>query len=181
MKVANWEEYVSSLGGKTPERGMSAFHARFKLADSMRSIEAPGVATKSLNTYSSLCKLGLSYATLEHLENLLGIDGRPAIIASDLCQKVRATWPSGFEIIVSKMKVNGKLLLRLENLFNTDSAADVRPLAETLRHSIFHGNFTPFGWKLQSQEALVWIDGLSQVTLRMADQTFTTWFKSLGT
>jgi len=175
--VSSWDEYISKLDGKPPARGMPTFHARFKLAVAFESFSAAGIAMNSIKTYSALCKLGMSYASLDHLERTLRIKEHPKIHALDLANCVRETWPKGFETISRKMDVNHLLLEKIEGLFGDTSCSDVRPIIEVLRHAIFHGSFTPSGWKMKSQKTLELIDGLSQVTLRKADQTFTSWFK----
>jgi hypothetical protein len=121
----------------------------------------------------------LSYATLEYIEGLNGIKSHPEIDAKDLADRFRVLYPNGILGMARRMKLSDLLRKRLEELHKNPNAIDVRPVVELIRHALFHGAFTPIGWKLgHTKKSLDWLEGLSQVTLRKADQTFSDWFKS---
>ena len=68
---------------------------------------------------------------------------------------------------------NDQLKKRIYQLRADDAFDDVRPFIEAIRHSLFHGRFTPgTSGQRVNKGLLELLDGLAHVTLRHANQTF---------
>ena len=179
MSLTHWADYILSLDSEPPAQPLATFHARYALASSFSTIRAEGLAQKTILGYSSVLKVGLSYTALEQIEATLGLQDRSPIHAKDLAMQLRVLHPGGFSSMANKMKISPVLMERLESVEKNSASEDVRPQIELLRHAVFHGAFTPLGWKIGDTGAsLQWLEGLAQVTLRKADETFTEWFLS---
>lgn len=177
-ELRNWGNYIKSLEGRKPTAQLATFHARYKFATNFQGIEVKGMAQQTLSVYSLVTKVAFAYATLENLENCLKLNHLGGIEATDLAKIARSVMPKGVSGFEKRMFVTNALRERLIVLFENEGSTDVRPLVEQFRHSLFHGKFTPTGWGLKGQQAsLELLEGLSQVTLRKADDTFTQWFK----
>jgi hypothetical protein len=133
----------------------------------------------TMGIYARVARIGLAYSALEYLEKCLNIKGYPDILAPDLVQALRKPELRG-------LVENAKLGLRshavkkeLDLVLESKSKENVRPMIMLFRNSLFHGEFTPTGWKIRaSQKTLKLLDSLAQVTLRKADETFTNWFEA---
>ena len=179
MTITCWKMYIDRLDGGEPKQGLATFKARYDLASNLSGFVLDNSNENLSRAYSLLTKLGLSYTALEYLEKKLGVDGHPPIFASDLANESRYLLPADIEIVARKMKLHPLLRIRLEATQAISSSNDVRPIVETLRHALFHGSFTPAGWKIgDTKRSRAWLEGLSQVTLRKADETFTAWFEA---
>jgi hypothetical protein len=177
--LKHWREYINSISPEKPDTKIATFHARYKFAADFQSIDVKGMASGTVLVYGAITRIGFSYSALEHLEHILGIRGKPPILAPDLVGKVKKCMPSAMARVSDRMPIASNLESRLEKFFESDSSSDVRPVIEQFRHSLFHGKFTPAGWGLKGQKASVGLlEGLAQVTLRKADDTFTEWFLS---
>jgi hypothetical protein len=178
-ELKDWADYINQLDGRQPNPKLSTFYARYNFAINFVDIEVNGMAHRTLSVYSAVTKLAFSYAALESIEGSLKLGNLARIEASDLAAKARAVMPKGISGFENRMYLNNVLKERLITLFEDETSSDVRPLVEQFRHSLFHGKFTPSGWGLKGgQVSLELLEGLAQVTLRKADDTFTQWFKS---
>lgn len=175
--LSAWPAYIESRHAKKIPTKFATFHARYNFAANFQSITVNHMAAKTQEVYAAITKIGFAYSALEHIEHSLGIHDKPSICARDLAEKARIIMPRGSAGFSSKMDINHSLKLRLDSFFGDDSISDVRSVVELLRHSLFHGKFTPTGWGLRGgSEGLEMLQGLAQVTLRAADETFTNWF-----
>jgi hypothetical protein len=175
--LSAWPAYVESRQAKKIPTKLATFHARYNFAANFQSITVKHMTTKTQEVYAAITKIGFAYSALEHIEHSLGIQDKPAIYARDLAEKARILMPRGSAGFSNKMDINHSLKLRLDTVFSDNSSSDVRAVVELFRHSLFHGKFTPTGWGLRGgSEGLEMLQGLAQVTLRSADETFTTWF-----
>jgi len=178
-ELSDWGNYIGRLEARKPNPQLATFHARFKFATNFQSIEVKDMAQKTLVVYSAVTKLAFSYAALENIEGILKLGNTEKIAAADLAAKARAVMSKGVSGFENRMYLNNALKGRLVELFEDETSSDVRPLVEQFRHSLFHGKFTPTGWGLKGGHAsLELLEGLTLVTLRKADDTFTQWFKS---
>lgn len=175
----SWQAYLEAVAPKKPDAKLSTFHARFKFAANLESINVYGMGEGTLLIYSAITKVAFSYSALEHLEQSLGIQGKPPIHALDLAKKVKLAMPNGITRVTDRMSLAQSLEARLNDFFKKENSSDVRPVIEQFRHSLFHGKFTPAGWGLKGirrHEEL--LEGLAQVTLRKANDTFAKWFRA---
>jgi hypothetical protein len=179
MTITYWKKYIEILGDEIPSQGMATFKARYDLASDLSGFELKDGSETLSRAYSLITKVGLSYTALEYLEDHLGVHTHPPIFASDLAAQSRDILPSDLEFFTRRMNIHPLLLTRLVATQAINSSNDIRPIVETLRHALFHGSFTPAGWKIgDTKKSQTWLEGLSQVTLRQADETFTSWFES---
>jgi hypothetical protein len=177
--LTSWPDYVNFRKPGRPEGKFSTFHARYDFASNFSGLQVDGMNMKTSNVYSEVTKIAFCYSALEHLEFSLGIQGKPEILAADLANLIRVCMPRGTSAINEKMPLTPNLSSRLEAFFEKEEIRDVRPVIEQFRHSLFHGKFTPTGWGMKGGKfSLVMLEGLGQVTLRKADETFTHWFES---
>jgi len=177
-ELTSWNAYLKKLDGRKPNAKLATFHARYKFAYNFEGMQINGMAENTKNLYYLVTKVGFAYSALENLEVSLRTGHASPIIAPDLALYVRSSMPRALDQIQKKMYLNESLRNRLVLFFDDPSASDVRPIVEQFRHSLFHGKFTPTGWGLSSgYRSTELLEGLSQVTLRHADQTFTKWFK----
>jgi len=179
MKIPFWEEYIRSLNGKSPARSLAPFHSRYNLAAKFQGLKVNDMRNVTLEIYSAVTKLGLAYASLEQIERFMQIDNHPSIGAQDLADRARGLFKNKIPNIDKHMYLNEKLENRLTILFEDDNSSDVRALVEVLRHSLFHGAFTPTSWGMANKrESAELLEGLAQVTMRKAGAHFSNWYKS---
>ena len=177
--LTSWQDYVNFRRPSKPEGKFSTFYARYNFASNFSGLQIDGMNPKTSNVYSAVTKIAFCYSALEHLEFSLAIHRKPEILAPDLAKLIRICMPRGCSAINERMPLTPNLSLRLEALFENENLIDVRPVVEQFRHSLFHGKFTPSGWGLKGgKSSLGMLEGLGQVTLRKADETFTYWFDS---
>jgi hypothetical protein len=177
--LKSWSDYITYLEGKNPNSQFATFYARYKFAYNFEGLKVSDMASRTLDMYSLVTKIAFSYAALENLEKTLKLGHEARINAADLARHARQVMPHGASKLETRMYLSDALKSRLDELFRNHLSSDVRPLVEQFRHSLFHGKFTPTGWGLKGGESSIeLLQGLSQVTLRKADETFTHWFKS---
>ena len=181
VQLQSWDKYISEATntGKSKVAGLPTFYARFQLASNFEGMSVVGMAEPTVAIYSRVTRIGLSYSALECLERLITLKDYPPILAADIAATMRQ--PEFKPLIDSALKgfrsqaVKRELGLVLDN----HAICNIRPFVMLFRNSLFHGEFTPGGWNAKPNRAMYkLLDSLSQVTLRVADQTFTSWFKS---
>lgn len=174
----SWDTYIEKLDGRKPNPKLATFHARYKFAYNLEGMQIREMSESLTRLYYLVTKLGFAYSALENLERTLGLGHDSPISAPDLATQIRASFSLSLDRIENRMYLTNTLRMRLEQFFGDSSITDVRPIIEQFRHSLFHGKFTPTGWGLRSDSRSAnLVEGLSQVTLRQADATFTRWFK----
>lgn len=177
--LESWEPYLEARKPNGPAGKLATFYARYRFACNFESIMVSGMNSKTLAIYGLITKIAFAYSSLEHLENSIGVQGKPGIYATDIARKIRVVMPKGVAQVKERMPLAAGLESRLNDFFIDSSNSDVRPVIEQFRHSLFHGKFTPTGWGLKGvNKDLELFQSLAQVTLRQADQTFTKWVKS---
>jgi len=138
------------------------------------------MAIGTMAVYSRVTRIGLCYSALEYLEKLVGIKGYPEILAPDLVRKMRDPDFKDFMDAAKRGFRSHAVKEELEKVLNNRSRSDVRPFVMLCRNSLFHGEFTPGGWRMRpKKEMLTLLDSLAQVTLRKADETFSDWLGNL--
>ena len=178
-ELKHWRDYISHLEGRKPHPELATFYARYKFAFNFEGINVKGMAPGSLQIYGLVSKIALAYSALECLEKYTQSPPSPSIFAPDLARRAKSKLPLGELGLEKRMFLTSALRQRIRRLFEGSDDTDVRPIVEQFRHSFFHGKFTPAGWGLGSgKDSLEWLEGLAQVTLRKADDTFTEWFLS---
>ena len=151
----------------------SIFGARYRLASDFQGLELKNFAKETSDYYSAITKIGLAYTCLERLERILQDKSHSAISAPDLAAKLRLPRFTSLIDLALEHSESTTLRTNLENLRSNSSAHDVRPFIEAIRHSLFHGRFTPGTSRLRVNKGLLELfDGLAQVTLRHANHNF---------
>lgn len=177
-ELRSWRNYIDKLDGGKPNAKLATFHARYKFAYNFQGLDVREIRDETLEIYSLVAKIAFAYSALENLEESLKLGHDSKIQARDLVLRYKLKMPDGTGRLERKMYLKNALKNRLDELFQDSEACDVRPLVEQFRHSLFHGKFTPTGWGLKpNSETIELLEGLAQVTLRHADETFTKWLK----
>jgi hypothetical protein len=149
------------------------FGSRYRVASEFGGLLLRGFAEETTEFYSAIAKIGLSFACLERLEKVLKDSSRSSILAPDLASELREVRFAGLFDLAIDHADSSLLQERLLALRTDEQINDVRPFIEAIRHSLFHGRFTPGTSKLRGSKRLMnLLDGLAQVTLRHADQCF---------
>lgn len=178
VRLNDWSGYIKmSNKPASPElAGLATFHARFQLASKFSGLTIEGMASGTLAVYSRVTRIGLCYSALEYLERLIGIRGYPEILAPDLVRTMRNPDFKEFMDAAKSGFKSHAVKEELEKVLNNRSRSDVRPFIMLCRNSLFHGEFTPGGWRMRpNREMFRLLDSLAQVTLRKADETFSGW------
>lgn len=149
------------------------FGSRYRLASEFDGLRLRDFSDETTAFYSAITKIGLSFACLERLEKILKDSSRSPIIAPDLAAVLRDVRFAGLVDLAIDHADSPILKNRLLAFRSDLNNGDVRPFIEAMRHSLFHGRFTPGTSKLRASKTLMnLLDGLAHVTLRHADQSF---------
>lgn len=173
---SEWGAFLQQMKEQPTEldSDLGIFGARYRLAREFTRLELGKIAADTASYYSVITKIGLAYACLERLERILGDGSHSEIKAPDLASKLRNVRYSSLIDLAVEHTTSEKLKARIQELRTDECFDDVRPFIEAIRHSLFHGRFTPgTSGQRVSKNLLELLDGLAHVTLRHADQTFT--------
>lgn len=152
---------------------LGIFGARYRLASEFSGLELGKIAADTSAYYSAITKIGLAYTCLERLEKILKDDKHSAIAAPDLASKLRQARYSSLIDLAIEHSSNKNLISQIESLRLDEKFDNVRPFIEAIRHSLFHGRFTPgTSGQRVNKSLLELLDGLAHVTLRHANQSF---------
>lgn len=151
----------------------SIFGARYRLASEFQGLHLRSFSSETSSYYSAITRIGLAYTCLERLEKILEDKSHSAIYAPDLANKLRQPRFTSLVELALEHTDNKTLRANLESLRSEASVSDVRPFIEAVRHSLFHGRFTPgTSGQRVNKGLLELLDGLAHVTLRHANQSF---------
>ncbi len=95
-------------------------------------------------------RLGLAYTALETLQKATGRQ-LPPIKDVNAARILRSLRQSRFERFLFDSASSTKLRTRVVDMFASQKTMDLTPLLESIRHSVFHGSFTPYSSGFTSQ------------------------------
>jgi hypothetical protein len=162
------KDQPTSLDGE-----LGIFGARYRLASEFSGLQLGSIGADTAAYYSAITKIGLAYTCLERLEKILKDDSHSAINAPDLAGQLRHSKFQSLIDLAIDHSDNKNLISKIESLRTDSEFVNVRPMIEAIRHSLFHGRFTPgtSGQRI-NKSLLELLDGLANVTLRHANHTF---------
>ena len=167
---SGWADYVAAnKKSKTIDPDYSVVAARYRLASEFLGLEIPSMGGDSKTFYSAVAKIGFAFSCLDRVEVLLGVKRSP-ILAADLAMKIRSNRYRRLAELAGAHLDNDKARSAFAAFLESESA-NLRPFVDAMRHSLFHGRFTPHSSGLGVTKGLLaLLDGVSQVTLRTADE-----------
>jgi len=163
-----WSEYVDSVDQRIQKRA-ARVNARYVMARRFRHATFDGGSAKLQSGYSVLIKVGLAYSALEALEKLTEIENS-AIHEPDVAFELQQPKFVKLLVGVNADLSNKKLIAKIVQISSGEST-DVRPLAQGLRHLVFHGEATVNGLGLNGDVEDVLRD-LADVILEFLDEAF---------
>lgn len=165
-----WKRYVSAVGGK-PAPDLARFAARYALASSFESVQFSDLAQATAAAYSSAMRCALAYSALESLNKSLGsMRGRRHLEDAAIAKVYRSAGAAKLRSFLED-GVNRTLRTRLDQCASEGN--DVLPVAEAIRHLMFHGDFTAHGaGAAQSKSVQAMINDLAVAVLAKADSNF---------
>lgn len=172
---SNWHIFLQQIKEQPTalDSELAIFGARFRLATEFSGLELGNIGSETAAYYSAIAKIGLAYACLERLETILLDKSHSAINAPDLAARLRSERYEGLFDLAIEHSTNEKLKEKLKILRYESDENNVRPFVESIRHSLFHGRFTPGTSGQRVNKGLIeLLDDLAHVTLRHANQSF---------
>jgi hypothetical protein len=168
-----WKLYVSEKKkNDSVDPNLAVVAARYRLASEFHSLVLQGFSAPTAKFYSSVTKLGLAYSCLEHLEKVTDSSWN-AILDPELARQVRSTKFKPIAENALDQLESKKAILALKRLMEDQEQQDIRPIVVALRHSLFHGQFTPGSTGLKATATnLKFLEELGQATLRTIDNAF---------
>lgn len=181
-----WKTYRGHVtSGVLPNDGhFNRFAARYRAASQLRGVSFAGISEATAAGYTEALRVALAYSALDALETATGSNSRqPAITVHTpvLAAAFRTRRCDKLRDFLQGNLGNKTLQERLAVLAGSDSATDVRPIVEGMRHLVFHGVFTPGGSGLgRSSWLRTFIADLAQEALDSIDQHFSAWLIPLA-
>lgn len=184
-----WGTYVRfcNKNGVQIDTRLAKFNARYKLASAFTGLTAEGIEKPTLDVYSVIAKVALSYSALEALEKALLVSPHrnqlkhPVSSPSISAALAEGRFSHLIELIADSEDNEYRrstLQNRIEQIGVNLDTADARPFAEGIRHVFFHGLFTAHAAKLiGKRSARLLLIEFSQEVLDAADLGFANWLK----
>jgi hypothetical protein len=175
-----WRQYMNLVAdqGQGVGQDVARFAARYRIARQFRGIEFDGgIAHATADGYSTAMHLGLAYSTLEACERAMKVPSqdRLSIPNSALASRLRGARFERFRSALLEPPMSPKLEERLRATFD-GHPEDTRPVAERMRHAVFHGSFTLHGGGSTASAAVrEFIAELAEAVLRRAEDAFRGW------
>lgn len=170
-----WSRYVLALGKKgKPDPGLARFNARFNLATSFEGVSLAGVSDRTVQAYSSGIRVALAYSALEALDSALGKRiARTRMSDENLARRYRSQTCDGLRELLEESTQASQVQHQLQILASDKDADDVMPVAASVRHLVFHGDFTAHGsGAAQSAGVRKFLDDLANALILRADDQF---------
>lgn len=135
------EQHFQSKASSFPRR-WSLFFARYRLVQEFEGLEFHTLKGLTARGYEAGFRLGLAYTALETLQKATGRQLPPVkdIKAARILRSLRG---SQFEKFLMQTATTTNLRNRLIDMFASQKDMDLLPLVESIRHSVFHGSYTP--------------------------------------
>jgi len=184
MNPKAWGRYRSLVReGMAPESAeANRFRARFRMAGDVTTVLFQTTSEATGLGYACGLRVALAYSALETLERAVrsesgGSIAKTPIEDSSLAERLRAQHMRKLAVLLQQEKApRGKLLDGLiTDFFAVGGDANVRPIAEKVRHLVFHGAFTAHGAGIVSGRQRQVLDDLAAAILAAADDRFTGW------
>jgi hypothetical protein len=166
---------------------IAKFNARYKIASAFTGLNAEGIEKPTLDVYSVIAKVALSYSALEALEKALLVSPhrnqlKHPVSSPNIAAALAEGRFSHLIELISDSEDNeyrrSTLQNRIEQIGMNLDTADARPFAEGIRHVFFHGLFTAHAAKLiGKRSARLLLIEFSQEVLDAADLGFANWLK----
>jgi hypothetical protein len=185
-----WGTYVRfcNESGIQIDSRLAKFNARYKLAGAFTGLIAEGIEKTTLDVYSVIAKVALSYSALEALEKALVVapqknQSRHPVTSPNIAAALREGHFTRLIELITESEDNeyrrSKLQNRIMQIGENLDTADARPFAEGIRHVFFHGMFTAHAAKLigRRHDRLLLLE-FGQEVLDAADLEFANWLKS---
>lgn len=135
------EKSLRNLEENFPRR-WSLFFARYRLVTEITGLEFHSLKGSTARGYEIGVRLGLAYTALETLQKATGRQ-LPAVKDGKAARILRGLRRSEFETFIESTASSKKLRERLKSMFASQKIMDLMPLLEAIRHSVFHGSYTP--------------------------------------
>jgi hypothetical protein len=168
-----WKRYISAVGGK-PAPEFARFAARYNVATSIEGLQIVGFSDATQEAYNAAMQAALAYSALEALNKALS-DKRGTRHLPDpaLAKNYRASSSTKLREFLMASVDNKALIGRLASLASDEANDDVLPVAEGIRHLMFHGDFTAHGaGAAQSKATRGFISSLADAILVRANSNF---------
>ncbi|MDQ1247397.1 MAG: hypothetical protein QG597_1767 [Actinomycetota bacterium] len=179
-----WRQYrrLVSAGTLTENSGLNRFAARFSMAHQLTDVSFTNLRPEVAKGYTEGLRVALGYSALESLEAALkGQLDATSVSSVDLAGRFRHDRAGRLRLLLLENLTNKSLLGRIERLYGNPDEADVRCVAQGLRHLVFHGIFTPHGAGFdRSIQIRTFVSDLAVAMLSATDARFTQWVATHG-
>ena len=154
MYPSGFKQYaaIEKAAGRTPDRKLARYAARYRLAGQISSLELSGYSQSLCDAYLHCLRISLAYSALESLEVHLG---KHAISLTDekIASKFKSPALSKFKVFALQ-ESDPKLARRLEKFYSSENDSSLRPIVEVIRHTMFHGQLSPSASGLTTKIAI---------------------------
>lgn len=179
-----WRAYrqLVNEGLRDDNAGLNRFAARFSMARQLVDVRFTDLKADSAAGYTEGLRVALAYSALETLEKAIsGQVGGTAIGSHELGERFRNRQCTRLRLLLIGNLEGATLITRLEDLTADPRADDVRPVAQGLRHLVFHGAFTPHGFGVaQSNYIRKFTADLAVAVLAQTEDRFASWVVAGG-
>ncbi len=165
------------------------FSARYGMAADLDTVSFRTLSDSTARGYEAALRVALAYSALESLEGALespnSRGNRPkltTVMAADVLERLRGPRMAGFRrLLISEASVRSRALdERVRRSLEEHSEGDARPVAEKLRHVVFHGALTTHGAGLATKGNQQVIADLANAVMRSVDERFADWVAAVG-
>lgn len=181
-----WGRYRTLVGSTTlpSSAAFNRFAARYRMAGDLEMITFRTLAPRTGLGYAAIFRVGFAYTALESLEAAIGKSHgdttrtpRTAVVAREVLEAVRSPRMTRFRELLLEETEGRALALRKRVMCVLDDPDNhnARPIAEKVRHLLFHGVLTVHGSGVNSQGTRVVLDQLSEAVMTATDDRFSSW------
>ena len=157
----------------------SRFAARYRMARDLESVTFRSLATSTSAGYAAGLRVGLAYSALESFEFLASDSTRlkkfVQVGDEEVASQLRSPRLARLVAFIQAENENKRLHTRIAEFLDDPTDVNVRPVAEKIRHLVFHGAFTAHGSGAVTKTATSTLNALSDAVLRSTDAHFTLW------
>lgn len=180
MNPSSWGRYQAIVPPGDPSRSdASRLAARYRMATDLESVTFRSLATSTGDGYAAGLSVGLAYSALESFERLASESRNPEkfVVVKDeeVASQLRSPRSAKRVAFLQAENENKRLHRRIADFMDDPTDVDVRPVAEKIRHLVFHGAFTPHGAGAITKTARGTLNALADAVQKSADSHFTLW------
>jgi len=176
MFPKGFSSYVKRLkaNGKSPNKNLSRFAARYKLAKQLKFNAFDSRSELNSSMYTSALRIALAVGAMESLQAYLG-KRKIALKNIKLADYYRL---KNLEGLRQHLETESAASLRgeLQKLASSAGDSNLTPVILALRHSMLHGQFSPSASKLTGENGLIFLLKIEGLIFSSMDEISSTIF-----